>query len=140
MNDSQRQFIRHPIDIPLEFSMGENVEKMHSKDVGDGGLCFICQHHIDTGEQIHIMIPVCEPEFKAQGTVCWCKNDGAQFLIGVSFQQESEMFAVRMVEQVCHIEDYRSKVKSEQGIDLSSEQAAMEWISQHAADFPQLSS
>jgi len=140
MSNSRRQFIRHPTDIPIEFSMGEQVEKRYSKDIGNGGLSFMCQHHIDTGEQIHIIIPVCEPKFKAQGIVCWCKNDGNHFIIGVSFQQESEIFALRMVEQICHIEDYRSKVKAEQGIELSSEQAALKWISLHAAGFPQLSS
>lgn len=138
MSDSKRQFIRHPTDIPIEFSVRDETEKINVKDIGVGGLCFASKHSINTGQQLHILIPVCNPEFDASGVVCWCKQDGSNYLIGVSFQQEEVTFAVRMVEQICHIEDYRSQVKSEQGIELSSEQAAMQWISKYADKFPQI--
>ncbi|MDC9724873.1 MAG: PilZ domain-containing protein [Gammaproteobacteria bacterium] len=140
MPDTPRQFIRHPTAIPIEFNLAGTVEKLHIKDVGTGGLCFSTHHSIETGAQIHIIIPICKPEFDAKGIVCWCKEDAGAFLVGVAFQQESVSYAVRMVEQVCHIEDYRSHMKADKGIELTSEQAAMQWISQHAQDFPQLSS
>ena len=41
-----------------------------------------------------------------------------------------------MIEQVCYIENYRRKVKEEQGRELDSKQAAMEWIARNASDFP----
>ncbi|MFW5450957.1 MAG: PilZ domain-containing protein [Methylophagaceae bacterium] len=133
-----RQFIRHPTDIPLEFNVGNSVEKLQIKDVAEGGLCFVSQDNIDTGEIIHIVIPICDPKFDADGVVRWCKKDGTAFLVGVAFQQESVTFAVRMVEQLCHIEKYRQKIKAEQGIELSSEQAAMEWIRKYAHKFPSI--
>jgi len=43
-----------------------------------------------------------------------------------------------MVEQICHIEDYRSRIKKGQGLDLTSEQAASQWISEYADTFPQV--
>ncbi|NOQ94662.1 MAG: PilZ domain-containing protein [Methylophaga sp.] len=136
MPNTSRQFIRHPMTIPIEFNLAGIVEKIHIKDIGRGGLCFSSSHSIDTGEQIQIIIPICTPEFDAKGVVCWCKEDGGAFLVGVSFQQESVSYAVRMVEQVCHIEDYRSQMKVEKGIELTSEQAAMQWISEYAQNFP----
>ena len=47
-------------------------------------------------------------------------------------------FAVRMIEQVCHIEQYRQQVSKKEGRELSRDGAALEWITQHAALFPEL--
>ena len=44
-----------------------------------------------------------------------------------------------MIEQICHIENYRQLIKKEQGIELSSEQAAKQWIQKYAHTFPTLS-
>jgi hypothetical protein len=43
-----------------------------------------------------------------------------------------------MVEQVCHIEDYRRSVLRTERRELSLDEAAAEWIAKHAADFPQI--
>ena len=140
MTISPRQFIRHPIDIPIEFDIDKqgDIESIEVRDIGDGGLCFISHQPIATGEHIHIVIPICDPKFDAMGIVRWCRQDESAFVVGVAFQQESVVFAVRMVEQVCHIEDYRCHVKETKGIDLTSEQAATEWITEYAHDFPSL--
>lgn len=109
MENTERQFIRHPTAIPLLFKVGDRTETIQAKDVGDGGLCFISQHSINVGEHIHITIPICDPEFEAHGIVRWCKHNGNRYLIGVASQQKSVIFAIRMVEQVCHIKNYRKK-------------------------------
>lgn len=138
MGNTERQFIRHPTTIPLLFNLGDKAETIQAKDIGDGGLCFLSHHPINTGEYIHITIPICHPEFEANGIVRWCKHNENAFLIGVAFQQESVAFAIRMVEQVCHIKNYRNKILTETGIELTDEQAAKAWISMHANEFPQL--
>jgi hypothetical protein len=138
MGNTERQFIRHPTAVPLLFNVSNSTEKIQVKDVGDGGLCFMSHHSIDAGEHIHIAISICDHEFDAHGIVRWCKHSGNQFLIGVAFQQESVIFAIRMVEQVCHIENYRKKILAETGTELTSEQAAKEWISYYANEFPRL--
>lgn len=138
MENTERQFIRHPTAIPLLFNVGDRTEIIQTTDVGDGGLCFMSQHRINVGEHIHITIPICNPEFEAHGIVRWCKHNDNQFLIGVAFQQKSVIFAIRMVEQVCHIKNYRKKILSETGVELTDEQAAKEWIAHYADEFPQL--
>ena len=45
-----------------------------------------------------------------------------------------------MVEQICHIEHYRIKVKENDGRDLNIEEAAQEWIEKYARDFPNFDS
>jgi hypothetical protein len=72
------------------------------------------------------------------GVVRWCRKDGAAFLVAVAFQEKSDTFTMRMVEQICHIENYRQQMKLEHTIELSSEQAAIEWISKYAHEFPQI--
>lgn len=135
MNDN-RLYIRHPSTIPIAFKVSSDVKNTRVTDVGEGGLCFVCQHPIEAGEQIHIIISCIRPDFDADGVVRWCKQDGNDYLIGVAFQERSVAFSVRMIEQICHIEDYRKLIKNEQGIELSSEQAAEQWIKKYAHTFP----
>lgn len=139
MDNIERQYIRHPTTIPILFNVGDKIETIRAKDVGDGGLCFISHHRVHVGRHIHITIPICTPRFEAHGIVRWCKQTGSSFLIGVAFQQESVFFAIRMVEQVCHIENYRKTILAETGVKLSSDQAARQWISHYANEFPTLS-
>jgi hypothetical protein len=49
-----------------------------------------------------------------------------------------DAFKSRMVAQVRQIQKYK-KILEQQGRRLSIEEAAMEWISRYAADFPTLS-
>jgi hypothetical protein len=43
---------------------------------------------------------------------------------------------MRMVEQVCHIEQYKKELFEDEGRALTGEQAAMEWIKRFAEGFP----
>lgn len=138
MKPDNRQYIRHPSTIPLAFNIKHQSGKTKVTDVGEGGLCFVCQNPIKEGEHIHIMISCLQPEFDVDGVVRWCKQDGDDYLIGVAFQEQSVAFSVRMIEQICHIEDYRKLIRNDQGIELSSEQAAEQWIKKYAHTFPSL--
>ncbi|MBT4078105.1 MAG: PilZ domain-containing protein, partial [Gammaproteobacteria bacterium] len=68
----------------------------------------------------------------------WYKKSTKGFEIGLEFDDPNELFRLRMIEQICHIEHYRAEVKQHQGRQLTSEQAAKEWIKLYAADFPNL--
>jgi hypothetical protein len=45
-----------------------------------------------------------------------------------------------MVEQICCIEHYREEILLNEGRELSCEEAATEWISTYAAQFPYIDS
>ena len=66
----------------------------------------------------------------------WCRPTPQGYDVGVAFDEAATLFAVRMVEQLCRIEEYRRRVAEEEGRQLSSEQAAEEWIRRYAASFP----
>jgi hypothetical protein len=132
-----RRYIRHPSSIPIEFALGSGaVGKEYLKNVGHGGLCFRAHLKIKPGCGIHMLIPVGKESFEADGVVAWCHAAGKGFEVGVRFLRDASTFALRMVEQICHIEQYRRDILEMEGRRLTSEQAATEWIGRFAARFP----
>ena len=78
-----------------------------------------------------------QPAFEAQAKVVWCHAQGeGGFELGVTFLDAEDAFLARMVEQVCHIEEYRAAVRRREGREMTSEEAASEWIGKYAAHFP----
>jgi PilZ domain-containing protein len=138
METTSREYIRHPAAIPIGVtSEMMSADKQHQVvDVSEGGLCFACANDFNAGDKIHITISVCRPEFNADGIVCWCKQNDNDYLIGVVFMESDVTYALRMVEQICHIENYRQESFEQTGVKMSSEKAAMEWIQKYAAEFP----
>ncbi len=142
-----RQFIRHPSGIPISYCLGQARKKLAAvqrdffasdrlRDVSRGGLCFNADCPVRKGTPIHIEIAINSPPYSAEGTVAWCKPEGDHFAVGVHFDEPSTRYSIRMVEQVCHIEHYRTSVKESEGRELSSEEAASEWVDKYAAEFP----
>jgi len=133
-----RQFIRHPSDLPIEYTIGdlEAPEKENLNNISQGGLRFCVSNKIKPGSSIHIRIPIRTPAFEAKGVVVWCHNYNDRYEVGVKFADETTEFNIRMIEQVCYIEQYRKEILKKEGRKLSGEEAAMEWVEKYAKDFP----
>lgn len=133
-----RQYIRHPTDIPLHFCLADDAEHEdpHPRDISAGGISFSTEEWLEPGQNLNIRIEVNQQPFSIDGKVVWCHPQNDHYLVGVCFQSSEEAFAVRMVEQVCHIEHYREVVRRQEHRDLTTEEAAREWIKRHARDFP----
>ena len=134
-----RQYIRHPTDIPLEYHLVDIVahEKNFLKNISEGGLSFQSTVCIEPGAMIHITIPLRDPVFETEGIVVWCRESEGQFEVGVQFKDPSSEFRVRMIEQVCQIEHYKTEILNKEGRKLTSAEAAREWIAKYAQHFPQ---
>jgi len=132
-----RRYIRHPSSMPIGYRLHEGVTgQPRLRNVSAGGLCFATSEAVSNGTPIHIDIRLGEQVFSADGEVVWCHGVDGQHEIGVCFRDAATAFTVRMVEQLCYIEQYRQQVRHGEGRELSSEEAASEWVSRHAADFP----
>lgn len=132
-----RRFIRHPVDIPINYRLLNNPgEKEKLKNVSRGGLCFKTNEAIPVGVTIRVEIPACQPKFESEGTVVWCSQADGTYNIGVQFDDCASEFNLRMVEQVCYIEHYKNYVWEKEGRLLTGEEAATEWIQKYAAVFP----
>lgn len=105
-------------------------------NVSLGGLSFISKQPLRVGQNAGVCIPILQQENYLVGTVVWCEKSNDSYEIGVEFEGSKDVFRLRMIEQICHIEHYRKEVKLVEGRELSSEKAAKEWIKRYADDFP----
>jgi PilZ domain len=134
-----RQFIRHPADMPIEIRgvSSSGYVQQRTRNVSCGGLAFCSDTAIEPETIISLRIPCLRPAFEVPtARVAWCQHEGGKYAVGVQFIDSEEAFRVRMVEQICHIESYRRDVEQRDGRQLTSEEAAKEWISRYAASFP----
>ena len=133
-----RRFIRHPVSIPIEISAGSRSGgALHrAMNLSLGGLEFDSDTEIAPGTVVEVRIPFVEPAFATCGQVVWCRCRGKSFKLGMQFLDADNAYRTRMVEQVCHIEEYRRSVQRTEGRELSAEEAAFEWIRRFAAQFP----
>ena len=130
-----RSFIRHPTDIPIEIRLGDlSCKREPLRNVSTGGLCFQYPEAVPIGGIIIVRIALTAPPFEACCRVSWCQADVGVWQVGVEFLDQDDVFRLRMVEQICHIEHYRTTVAS-QGRSLSSHEAAIEWIERYAEAF-----
>lgn len=146
-NEKMRNFIRHPADIPIELvpldsphgtskRLNEEMKIEKMENVSFGGLMFQSSLPYSQSEKLKVRISSVTPPFEAQATVTWCRKSGRHYLIGVEFTDKDTEYKIRMVEQVCHIMHYRNEVMATEGRILDNDEAAKEWIAQHASDFP----
>jgi hypothetical protein len=133
-----RNYIRHPADVPIHLRVQQagaaGAERI--RNIGVGGLCCTSRVGLAQGVLVRVRIPVREPPFESEGMVVWCRRSNGDFEVGIQFLGQEDAFRARMVEQVCHIEHYRRRVREREGRELSPEQAAREWIEKYAAEFP----
>lgn len=133
-----RQFIRHPADIPIQITAADGRLRSRSRDLGNGGLALEVRQALEPGQIVELLIAIVRPEFKTQARVVWCRTRDAAFEVGVEFLASDALYRARMVEQVCHIESYRARIRESEGRELTADQAAMEWIARYARDFPEI--
>lgn len=133
-----RKYIRHPSDIPIEFTIvdAQDGEAQSLQNISRGGLSFASSRPVKKGVLVTITIP--GRDIEAHGQVVWCRKSAGKYDVGVSFVNKGDAYSMRMVEQICHIEQYRQQVKQFEGRDLSGAEAADEWIERYAETFPTL--
>lgn len=134
-----RQFIRHPVNIPIEVNVTGHIASEimpQASDLGAGGLSFHFHQYIEPGTLVSIKIPYTKPAFETDAKVVWCRNRSNGTELGVEFLSADDAFKTRMVEQICHIENYQHAVNRNEGRNLTVEEAATEWVNKYAANFP----
>jgi hypothetical protein len=137
-----RRFMRHPTGIPIEVSSDPSGDAAPERepnallDVGFGGLAFRVGTALDPGAIVRVRIAFVQPAFETEARVIWCRRGAGGFRVGAEFLQAQDGFRARMVEQVCHIESYRQRVRAREHRELTPGEAALEWIAKFAAHFP----
>jgi hypothetical protein len=145
-NTTIRKFIRHPVDVPIQVTT--NWEEDENDDTVDqtitnvslGGLAFISPNSLGVLDRVRVSISILERDCELIGNVVWCEKSDTDsgYEIGIEFEKSRDVFRLRMIEQICHIEHYRGEVLRIEGRELSTQEAASEWIPKYAGDFPAL--
>ena len=132
-----RKYIRHPVDIPINYSINDLEEKNNKnlKNISNGGMCFQSLESVKKGTVIDISIPILKSKSHISGKVIWCLQNRDSYEIGIKFLSESDEFIARLIEQISHIKHYQIKILKTEGRKLSDNQAAKEWIEKHAGEF-----
>ena len=137
-----REFIRHPTSVPfqleeLESDFRHSANKLNN--VSYGGVSCMSSEPVEKGTTVKMKVECVNPDFEITGKAVWCRVNQDIYEIGIEFiASEDKVFLLRMVEQICHIEHYRHEVKQKENRELSSEEAAREWIEKYAGNFPSL--
>ncbi|MDX1757061.1 MAG: PilZ domain-containing protein [Marinobacter sp.] len=131
-----RRFIRHPTGFPiLVFAMDSaDGEEASMCDISQGGLACNVKRKLGPGAVVALGIPSLEDSYRFSGRVVRCSRCADGYRIGIRFNDETESFKSKMVEQVCQIEHYRQELRRE-GRELDSETAAQEWIERFGSQF-----
>ncbi|HET7274240.1 MAG TPA: PilZ domain-containing protein [Longimicrobiaceae bacterium] len=137
-SNPRREFLRHTIGVPLEVRElpGATMTHAQSRNVSFGGLAYDSEECPEIGSIIEIGIPTVEPPFQARARVSWCRPENDAYLVGIEFLESGDAFQARMVQQVCSIENYRREKEANEGRDVTTEEAAREWIEKYGGRFP----
>ncbi len=133
-----RRFIRHPTEIPIQIRRDRRrvAAAPEMLNVSLGGLAFLSQADLEPGSIVLLRIPFVRPQFSSRARVVWCSAANGAYEVGVEFLDVEDAYRGRLVEQICHIEQYRRDVLKGEGRPLTSEEAAAEWIARYASGFP----
>lgn len=134
----ERAYIRHPADIPLEVSPAALPATQGAiRNLSPGGLSFSSTESYPLGSDVNLVIRCCPNALEVCGQVVWCEPRDSGYEVGIAFYSPNDAYQVRMVEQICQIEQYRLDVLAREGRALTQEQAAREWITRYADHFAQ---
>lgn len=137
-NTTRRRSLRHQAEIPIEISTPDGNRPKQvgaTHDISNGGLSFFSESPYTLNQKIKLAIQITRPYFEEIARVIWCQPVGSGHEIGVQFINNDAIYRIKMLEQVRHIEQYRTEMKKQHGKEMSPQEAALEWIKKHAADF-----
>ena len=126
-------YIQHPKSVALEILSAPD-QQSNSQVLPLGLICHQNEAQ-PVGSQVVLKHPALPADQPIEATVVWCRRQNTGYQIALGFLSEEELYRVRMLEQLCHIQLYQKEMKQE-GRKLSAEGAAVEWISKYAAHFP----
>ena len=128
-----RSFIRHSATMPLNVKSNEKgSQKQSLHNVSAGGLCFHSDYYLPQGVSVTINIPYLDNPFNESCTVAWCKKTSGRYDVGVTFDSYQTVLRMRMIEQICYIEDYRKEVINRENREITAEEASREWAQKFA--------
>jgi hypothetical protein len=130
-------FIQHPKEIPVTLLSSTSAQAQPEDQEREGktaGICFWTAEHPKVQDNVVLGIELENNRFIGKGRVVRVQAEQEGCWVCVKISREDE-FAIRMAEQLCQIEHYRQDNKHYFDRNMTSDEAAQEWISKYAALF-----
>lgn len=139
----RRHGVRHPIPVPVVVRpRGETGSGIFSTvaDLGEGGIAFASPRRIPVDSVVDVLLALHDRTFSLAGSVLSCSaaGSGGTFRVGLAFLHPSMSFRMKLAEQVLRIQEFRLELSQERGEEVTTDEAAREWIARHAAEFADL--
>ena len=109
----------------------ERRDKHHTRllqNVSVGGIACFSEEPVPTGEYVGIELSIGGQTVQLQGKVVWCRAASGHYELGLRFEESKTDMRARMVRDLAEIERYRHEVLILEGRQLSSDAAALEWM------------
>ncbi|WXL24081.1 PilZ domain-containing protein [Ectopseudomonas mendocina] len=132
-----RRYLRHPTEMPVELVVRKQrfIPRQRLHNISLGGVACNSPRPFRRGTAVDMRIPLFGSQACYPGLVAWSRKEGEAYVIGIAFVDHETVFRVRMIEQVCSIEQYRRQLELEKGSAQTFDSAAKAWIEQHANTF-----
>ncbi len=133
-----RQVTGIPIEITLDYRHTHYAAEESVSNISAGGLCFVASDRLDPGETVQVRIPILDRDNQIDGRVVWCNKTDRGFEVGLEFDDPDRVERMKVIEHISQIESYRREVEQIDGLQLTGEQAAREWVKRYAGEFSAL--
>ncbi|MDD1507671.1 MULTISPECIES: PilZ domain-containing protein [Pseudomonadaceae] len=132
-----RRFLRHSSNLPVELRLRRHSPSASQRldNISLGGAACHSSHPLALGTPITLHIPLLGDQAAYPGEVAWCTKQTNNYLLGVAFSEHAPELRAHMVEEVCHLEQYRRHREQQAGQALPLELIAEEWREQRLTVF-----
>lgn len=97
-----------------------------------GGLACHSDEPVAVGERVAVELTLAGQTLLLHGTVARCQAEGGRFELGLRFEESPAEAQARACRELVEIERYRHEVLVMEGRQLSSDDAAREWMGRAA--------
>ena len=130
-----RQVTGIPVGVTLDYSDNISADDDTITNISLGGLALVAEDPIDINESLQVHCPILNNDAQLSGKVIWCEKSRDGYEVGLEFDDPAEIERMRIIDQIIDIEKFRNQVAEQEGRQLSSVQAAREWVSQYTGKF-----
>jgi len=121
--------------VKNEAALGFKRSRM--SNISEGGLLFSASKAYSLGTQLELTFPIKDKLLTLKARVVHATQDpnSGQYNTGVCFSNPSQVFKIKMAEQLFLINQYRIALSRDKGEPISEEEAARKWIGEHSRRF-----
>jgi hypothetical protein len=132
----KRRTVREPVQVPVSFVLNEVLasESSYLNDISVSGASFNAMVALSPGTVILLRLPPSKPVFRVQARVVRCQKLVFEYVIGVEFLNQDEVFRRQILHLVQRIDAYRREA-IQTGRALTPQMATVEWFDRFGREF-----